>query len=75
MPLSQLQEGSRAVVDAVFLKSAMGRRARELGFFPGTEVQCLRRAPAGSPIVYSVLDTAIALRKTDAKQIQVRLWD
>ncbi len=75
MPLSHMQEGSRAVVDAVFLTHAMGRRVRELGFFPGTEVQCLRRAPAGSPIVFGVLDAAIALRETDAKHIRVRLWD
>ena len=75
MPLSRLPEGVRAVVEAVSLTGAMGRRVRELGFFAGTEVLCLRRAPAGSPIVYGVLDTAIALRESDAKQIRVRLWD
>jgi ferrous iron transport protein A len=44
------------------LSMAVRSRLADLGFVPGTAVQCLRRAPLGSPVVYSIGESEVCLR-------------
>lgn len=74
-PLSLLREGQRARVFSMSLCGAMRRRVRELGLLPDAEVTCLRIAPAGTPTVYEVCGTAVALRRKDAAKVQVCLCE
>lgn len=75
IPLSKLQEGQRGLVKEILLQDDMRRRVQEFGFIPGSRVECLRRAPAGSPVAYGVLDAVVALRRKDAGKIRVLPWD
>ena len=51
--------------------AAAARRLFDLGFVPGAPVEVLRRAPLGDPVVYRVLGYEIALRRAQARCIQV----
>ncbi|HMO10472.1 MAG TPA: FeoA family protein [Actinotalea sp.] len=64
IPLSALPTGARARVVGLdeCLGRAVCRRLADLGFVADTPVECLRRAPMGSPVVYCVGETELCLR-------------
>lgn len=72
LPLSELGVGEDAVVVAVAVEGALGRRLEDLGFQPGTAVRCRRRAPLGDPRVYELRGVQICLRRSEAVGIRVR---
>ncbi len=69
--LSQLGVGQSARVTAVSLQGAKRVRMQELGFLPGALVTALQESPFGDPVAYGVLDTVIALRRSDAACIEI----
>ena len=77
--LDQLADGARATVHAVHaaspdLDAPMLRRLAELGFIAGEPVQVLRRGPGGrDPIAVRIGDTMFALRRAEARCIEVRV--
>ena len=77
MVLSQLPNGSQALVARVFANaadvgSATLRRLEELGFIPGEPVMVLRRGPGGrEPLAVQVGDSQFALRLVEAQCIEV----
>lgn len=48
------------------------RRLLDLGFLPGSLIRVMSRAPFGSPTVYRVRGTHVALRPSQAGVIRVR---
>ena len=69
--LCDLQRGQRATVtgyDASVEPSAV-RRLFDLGLAPGIEVEMVRRAPLGDPVIYRVGEYEIALRREQARAI------
>ncbi len=69
--LCDMRQGERAEVRQLCLTGGIRRRLQDLGLIEGTTVVCCKRAPGGSPIAYWFRGTVIALRKSDASQIQV----
>ena len=69
--LAQLPAGQSARITALYLDGAKRARLQELGFLPGREVTALRESPFGDPVAYAVLDTVIALRRSDAARIEI----
>lgn len=69
--LAELGVGQSARVTAVSLAGAKRVRLQELGFLPGARVTALHESPFGDPVAYAVLDTVIALRRSDARQIEI----
>lgn len=51
--------------------SVVAQRLHDLGFREGATVECIRRAPLGSPLMFRVCDTDICLRKQQAALIKV----
>lgn len=70
-PLNLLPPGKQATISHLQLTGDMRRRLLDLGFIPGTKVQCLYRSPLGDPTAYFIRGTVIALRQEDAGQIIV----
>ena len=70
-PLTALEPGQRARIEAVELEGPAGTRLRDLGFLPGTEVRLIRRAPLGDPAIYELRGAQICLRRTEARAIHV----
>ncbi|MFD1720602.1 FeoA family protein [Amnibacterium endophyticum] len=50
---------------------AVVRRLFDLGFVPGAEVEAIRRAPMGDPLIVTVAGYEIALRREQARLIDV----
>ncbi|HOM12141.1 MAG TPA: FeoA family protein [Rubrivivax sp.] len=75
--LDQLTDGARATVSGVCavspdLDASQLRRLSELGFIAGETVQVLRRGPGGrDPIAVRVGDTLFALRRVEARCVEV----
>ena len=69
--LAQLGVGQSSRVTAVSLNGVKRTRMQELGFIPGALVTALQESPFGDPVAYGVLDTVIALRRSDAQYIEI----
>ncbi len=69
--LADLKVGKTCKISSVGLEGLLRRRVFDLGILPGTQVQCVRKSPAGDPIAFRVRDTIIALRSDDASLITV----
>jgi Fe2+ transport system protein FeoA len=67
--LSDLEPGEAVVIEKVELPESEQQFLVRFGFFVGAEVRCLRRAPLGDPIVYSLDGSEVALRAETACQI------
>lgn len=73
MPLSALKPGETGRVAALSprLRGAERRRMLDLGLLPGTEVRAELVSPSGDPTAYRVRESLIALRREQARLIQI----
>lgn len=71
-PLSMLENGESAVIESARNEPVMKRRLYDLGFAPGTPVECVATAAFGDPKAYLIKNTVIALRCEDSDKICVR---
>ena len=71
--LSDLEQGSSAVIEFLPTGDPSLTRLRELGLLPGTRIQLIRRAPMGDPIEISVRGSLISLRKKEAELIEIQV--
>lgn len=69
--MNRLYEGQRARITSLGLTGELRRRLLDFGLIEGTEVRCLRISPAGSPVLYRVRGTLLALRTADGGRICV----
>ena len=71
LTLNQLSVGASAVINALPLGVDSLTRLRELGLVPGTKIRLIRRAPMGDPLEVSVRGSRLAMRRSEAIQIEV----
>ncbi|MFT8636653.1 MAG: FeoA family protein [Pseudoclavibacter sp.] len=71
--LCDLAVGAHARIDVVEVpeQPALERRLADLGLVPGAEVDVLRRAPLGDPVVYRVCDYELCLRRAQAARVRI----
>lgn len=69
--LASLRPGSTAQVVRVDGDDVLARRLVDHGFWPGTRVDVIRRAPFGDPIQYRLRGFRLALRRSEAARIFV----
>ena len=62
-----------AEVSRIAAEPALKRHLMELGFVEGSPIQFLMSTPFGDPNIYSLRGTSIALRKSEAKCIHVKI--
>ena len=51
----------------------LGRRIREMGLVPGTEITIKHRAPLNDPVALRVMDGTLTLRNNEADYIEVEV--
>lgn len=73
--LNTLRAGQGGKILSLRLDEAMCRRLVDFGLIEGTQVLCLRRSPAGSPILFRVRGTMLALRAADSGKIRVKICE
>ena len=71
MTLAELPLNALAVVARVTGEPALRERLTELGFTPGSQVKVSRRAPLGDPIHVEVRGAGFAVRKDQARRIEL----
>lgn len=71
--LDDLRPGDRACVTRLSAEAVLSQRLMQLGLLEGTEVQLVRRAPAGDPIECRLLGYALSLRRDEARQVHVEV--
>lgn len=72
--LDLLPRGSRGTVigfDEAACDEKSLCRLQDLGFRPGEEVEFVRKAPMGDPVVFRVCDYEMCLRRREARLINV----
>jgi DtxR family Mn-dependent transcriptional regulator len=69
--LADLDVGQAARVSAVRVTGLGRRRLLDLGFTPGTTVECELASPFGEPRAYRIRGTLIALRPAEARRIEI----
>ncbi len=70
--LNQLKPGEEAVITSI---SGENRRLRDLGLIEGTKVKCVLKSPLGDPAAYKIRGAVIAIRREDAADIKVAVYE
>ena len=73
--MREMSEKQRGTIKRVTSTGDMGRRVREMGLVPGTEIVIQGRAPLKDPVAIKVRDFILTLRNNEADQIQVEVED
>lgn len=69
--LRQLAVGQKAVIKAITAQGELGRRIRDMGLVPGTEIQITGRAPLKDPVALRMKGFTLSLRNNEADNITV----
>ena len=69
--LDQLPIGKTAIVVNLHSRGANRRRMMDLGILPGTRIFAEARSPLGDPVAYRIREGLIALRREQARQIEI----
>ena len=73
MNLAELKRGESAKIIKIGKIGELKSRLSAMGVITGTEIKLERKAPLGDPQEYIIRGTAIAIRKEDAKNIEIEL--
>ncbi|STO30986.1 ferrous iron transport protein A [Fusobacterium necrogenes] len=71
MKLCELKNGERAKIVKIGRLGELKKRLIDMGVTAGEIIKLERNAPLGDPQEYIVKGTGIAIRKEDAKNIEV----
>jgi len=68
-----MQKGQRGIISAVRVGGDLGRRIREMGLVPGTEITLIGRAPLNDPVALRIMGFNLTLRNSEADYIEVEV--
>jgi ferrous iron transport protein A len=71
--LATLEPGQKAQVIKVVGSGAVRRRLIDMGLTPGTQLELVRRAPLGDPLVFRLKGYLLSMRSTEAVLVEVEL--
>lgn len=72
MNLTELKRGEDATIVKIGKVGELKRRLIDLGVTAGEKIVFKRDAPLGDPQQYYIKGTSIAVRKEDAKNIEIK---
>ncbi len=73
IPLRQMQDNQSGTIRAVRAEGELGRRIRDMGLVPGTEIHIRGRAPLYDPVALRVMGFTLTLRNNEADYIEVEV--
>lgn len=71
--LDELDKDQTGEVSKILSEPDMKRRFQDIGLICGTKVTCVGRGPFGDPKAYEIRGAVIAIRKKDARKIEILL--
>ena len=73
--LRKMKNKQSGTISSVKVGGDLGRRMREMGLVPGTEVTIIGRAPLYDPVSLRVMGFNLTLRNSEADYIEVEVND
>jgi ferrous iron transport protein A len=73
--LRNMRDNQAGLIAAVKVAGDLGRRIRDMGIVPGTEIKIQGRAPLYDPVALRVRGATITLRNSEADFIEVEVND
>jgi ferrous iron transport protein A len=71
--MRQMQLEQSGIIKRVKAEGELGRRIRDMGLVPGTEVTVKGRAPLKDPVALRLLGFTLTLRNNEADHIDVEV--
>ena len=69
--LRQAQVNQRLRIASITARGELGRRIRDMGLIPNTEVRVIGKAPLHDPVALRLRDFTLTLRNSEADHITV----
>lgn len=66
-----MMKDQRGTIASIDVAGELGRRIREMGIVPGTEITVCGRAPLYDPVAVKVMEAILTLRNNEADHILV----
>jgi ferrous iron transport protein A len=73
MNIRQMNDNQEGTIASIKVAGDLGRRIRDLGLVPGTEIKIQGRAPLYDPVALRVRGTTLTLRNSEADYIEVEV--
>ena len=71
--LRNMNDNQAGTIASIKVRGEMGRRIRDMGLVPGTEVKIQGRAPLYDPVALRVMGATLTLRNNEADYIEVEV--
>lgn len=75
LSMRQMKDNQRGVISAVRADGELGKRIRDMGLVPGTEIKIQGRAPLYDPVAIRIMGYTLTLRNNEADFIEVQVED
>lgn len=73
MNLRHMQPKQSGTIVAISAKGELGRRIRDMGLVPGTQITIQGRAPLKDPVALRLMGFTLTLRNNEADYINVEV--
>jgi ferrous iron transport protein A len=73
--LRKMAINQTGTISSVKVGGELGRRIREMGIVPGTEITIKQRAPLNDPVALRVMGGTLTLRNNEADFIEVEIQE
>lgn len=71
--LRKMAKNQQGTISAVKVAGDLGRRIRDMGLVPGTEIMIQGRAPLNDPVALRIRGNTLTLRNNEADFIEVEV--
>jgi len=71
--LRKMHDNQAGIISSVKVAGELGRRIRDMGLVPGTEIKIQGRAPLYDPVALRVMGATLTLRNNEADYIEVEV--
>ena len=75
MNIRQMNDNQAGTIAAIKVAGDLGRRIRDMGLVPGTEIKIQGRAPLYDPVALRVRGATLTMRNNEADSIEVEVED
>ena len=71
--MRQMDDNQMGTIASIKVSGELGRRIRDMGLVPGTEIKIQGRAPLYDPVALRVMGATLTLRNNEADYIEVEV--
>jgi len=71
--MRNMEDNQSGTISAVKVSGELGRRIRDMGLVPGTDIKIQGRAPLYDPVALRVRGFTLTLRNNEAEHIEVNI--